>query len=224
MFIIAAEYLLEADTDFFCEERDHAAEMMRDDLMSGSLSKSRIDKPGHAGACFVRPAKCEPDFKLGSFLLRILREVGASHRVYPDRQVVLRHRLKNGIKLRCRQRFAEDVGKYLDAAGVQFGHGAVCLGHGCVRIIHRQRRDKPCNRSGFVSHVRQARRWLGGQGRGLFRRSEHFYRRIGERDDLAIIIEPVKHSLVRVYVMQSGQCPKNLMTFGSGATSASFSK
>ena len=32
VFIIAAEYLLEADTDFFCEERDHTAEMMRNDL------------------------------------------------------------------------------------------------------------------------------------------------------------------------------------------------
>src|SRR5262249_22894736 len=75
-----------ADASF--EVRNHSAHVMRDDFQSWKLIEvTRKNKARHRNARFVGPAKGPPDFILRSALGLIVREIGSTSRMYPDRNI-----------------------------------------------------------------------------------------------------------------------------------------
>ena len=110
----------------------------------------------------------------------------------PDRPVELRHGLEDRLERRIVERLAGDVGEDLDAAGVQLGDGAPSLLDRSLHVGHRHRRDEGRKALGMlraqfghriVADAREAQADVAGR--------EILDRRIGQRDDLAVVAELV---------------------------------
>ncbi len=134
----AVENLAETELYLAGEERDHAAVMMGDDLqLRQFVENSGIDQARHAGGGLVRPAEGEPDFILRLLLGFVIGEVGASHRMDPDGQIVFDHAAEDRAKFRSAQRLVRDVGENLHAARAQSTDSTVGFRNGRIHIVHR---------------------------------------------------------------------------------------
>src|ERR1700704_1116821 len=206
----AEEDLAKAKIDAAGEVRDHAAHVMGDDLEIGKLvEQPRIDQARHARRSLIGPAEAEPDLGLGRLLAGIVRKIRAAHRMHPDRQIVRRHALENRTELGCRERLAGDIGKDLDAARTEAGHGTIDLGKRSLDIVHGKRCDERRESIGVpAAEIRQRvvcqPRKLGS----LVGWGNELERRIGKREHLLQPVELVEQGKPCTDVPQSLQAGK----------------
>ena len=119
----------------------------------------------------------------------------------PDRQIVLRGEGEERLVFGGVDRLAVHIGEKLDAFGAELIDGALGLGERGLDLVHRQRRDESRETVGMLAaklghavirHLRQLDR--------LRRRGESLDRRVGQRDDLAIILHLVHRPEARLEI------------------------
>ena len=121
----------------------------------------------------------------------------------PDRQVELRHGREDRLEGRIVERLAGDIGEDLDAAGAELVDRAPRLLHRALDVGHRHGRDEGREalgmaraqlRHGVVADARQVEAGLAG--------GEILDRRVGQRDDLAVVAELVHLAKALVEIEQ----------------------
>ena len=178
-----------ADATF--EIWNHAAHMVGDDLEVGKAVEQSLEHDvRHRDARLVGPAERPPDLVMALLLLLVVGEVRAARRMEPDRQVELRHQLEQRKRLRCGERFAENVGEDLHARRTEITHCALRFLQEPIGIVHGKRRDEGGKTRRMLAHeLRHAvvgkARHVGGHGR----RSEDLDRRRTEADHLSVVVE-----------------------------------
>ena len=132
-----------ARADAAVEERDHPAHVVGDDLDPRvAVEQPREHQPRHRDRGLVGPAEAPPHLEARALLGLVVRHVRGARRVHPDRQIVFRHRVEQGLELGLVERPSADIGEDLDAACAEVADRPVQLVHRPVHVVHRERGDE----------------------------------------------------------------------------------
>src|SRR6185312_3532511 len=108
--------LVPARADAAFQHWGNATEVVRDDLQVRVLvHDAREDEPRHRRGGLVGPAEGPPDLVLRLLLGEIVREIGGTRWMHPDRFAGLVHGLEERLESRIVERLAGDVGVNLHA-------------------------------------------------------------------------------------------------------------
>src|SRR5438045_4166569 len=105
--------------------------MMCDDLDPGMPLEDAVEhEPPHRDARLVRPSECPPQLVFGSCFRLVVRKLRAARRMQEKRQIALRHGGEERRELGRIERFARDIGKYLNTPRTERPDATPELGEG----------------------------------------------------------------------------------------------
>src|SRR5215468_5352326 len=173
--------LIEPTTDPSLAERDHRAQVVRDDdELRMAIEESGEDQTSHRHARFVRPAEGPPEIVLRPRLPCVVRHRRRPGRVQPDRQPSLRHPGEDRLILWQIKRSPVDIAEDLHTGRAEMVEGPLQLGEGGVDVVHGQRSDEAGEAVGVTRD--NGRHFVVGEPGQVWtrgRRSHHLDGRIG---------------------------------------------
>jgi hypothetical protein len=197
---------LQARPDAAVVIRDHAAEMVRDDLQRRMAVEQTAERHAHhRDRCVVRPAEAPPQLVTRLRLGGIIGEVCTARGMQPDRQIEPGHRGEHRLEDGIVERTPGVRGVDPDAAGAQVVHSPARLRDRAFHVLQRHRGDEGRKPLGiFACELRH--RVIGDPRERQTKRAvgDVLDWRIGQRDDFAVVAELVHLAKARVEIEQLG--------------------
>ena len=159
----------------------------------------------HRDRGVIGPAQAPPHLVARFLLALVVGHRRGARRMQPDRRVQLRHGGEERLELVEIERLAGDVGIDQRAGRAQRVDGAARLVDRAFHVGHAQRGGE--GRKALRVLVAERRHLVIGDARqrqARFRRGDVLDRRVGQRDDLAVVAEGVHLLEARVEVEQLG--------------------